>query len=1017
MSQSWERVEQLFHEALGLAPEDRSAFLSAACIGDDGMLREVQSLLHADESTRILPEPFLSHKGAMAAGERLGHYEILALCGRGGTGTVYCARDVRSGREVALKVFPTLISPEQRRRYLKEAQAASALHHPYVVSIYEVGRADDQDYIVMEYVDGRTLGETIPAGGLTAGEALGLARMIAEALAVAHAAGIVHRDLKPANLMVKPDGSIKILDFGLAKFMETGESPSLQTSTGQIVGTVCYLSPEQAQGQPVDARSDVFSFGAVLYEMLTGERPFDRGSMAGTLSAILRDTPAPVRRLRPGTPRDIVKIVEQCLEKDREKRYGSAQGLLSALSACHVRLDTPPNRVWRFLRRPEVLVPTLALLLFLLTGSAFWGARQLRVRRARRTIMPRIAALVAQHRYNAADELVREIETIVPNDQQVREFQRDYRLVNSVLTTPPGAEVAIKDYATPEAPWRVLGKAPLPNITIPLGYFRWRVRAPGYRTREFAETGVLKPGIRFALYKEADSPADMVLVPAGLTLGPQPVVVPEFWLDQFEVTNRKYQEFVNAGGYRRREFWQEPFARDGRNITWEQAVDAFHDQTGKPGPAMWELGNYPEGKADFPVTGVSWYEAAAYARYAGKSLPAYSYWLRAARTEFLYADATLMSNFSGKGLAAVGSYRGLDRFGSYDLAGNCKEWIWNESKPGQRMVAGGAWDEAYYATGAVDAAASMDRRANIGFRCVRYVAAPSPAFNGPVNVGPARDFSKEKLVSGETFAQFRKLYDYGPTPLRAAIDGIDDTNPYWRKQKVSFGAAYGNQRVAAYLFLPRGSVPPYQTIVYFPSGIAYQEKSSSHLEMWYLDPLIRSGRAVLYPVIWGTYERQEDIKGSAKERFRTRVIREVQDIRRSVDYLETRPDIDHARLAYFGFSAGSVRAPMVLATEPRFRAAVLAVGGLEQAQPPPEADAFQFAPRARTPVLMLNGRYDLVFDLETSQRPLLRLLGASPADKKLVLLEAGHAMVGFPAATRESLGWLDRYLGPVPPSR
>jgi len=133
--------------------------------------------------------------------------------------------------------------------------------------------------------------------------------------------------------------------------------------------------------------------------------------------------------------------------------------------------------------------------------------------------------------------------------------------------------------------------------------------------------------------------------------------------------------------------------------------------------------------------------------------------------------------------------------------------------------------------------------------------------------------------------------------------------------------------------------------------------------------------------------------------------------------LETRPDIDHARLAYFGFSAGAVRAPIVLATEPRFQAAVLAVGGLEEGHPTPEADAFQFAPRARTPVLMLNGRYDLVFDLETSQRPLLQLFGASPANKKLVLLEAGHAMVGFPAATRESLDWLDRYLGPVPPSR
>src|ERR1017187_9263543 len=369
MSQSWHRVEQLFHEALELAPEERGAFLAAACIGDDGMLREVQSLLHADERTPILAEPFLLHKGAMAAGEHLGHYEILTLCGRGGMGTVYRARDVRSDQEVALKVFPALISPEQRRRYLKEAKAALALHHPYVVGIYEVGRAGEQDYIAMEYVDGRTLGETIPAGGLPVGEALRLARMIAEGLAVAHAAGIVHRDLKPANLMVKPDGAIKILDFGLAKFMETGESPSLKTSTGQIVGTACYLSPEQAQGQPVDARSDVFSFGAVLYEMLTGERPFDRGSMAGTLSAILRDTPAPVRRLRPGTPFGIGRIVRRCLEKDREQRYRSAQELLSAISDCQVRLDTPRHRVWQFLRRREVLVTTLALLLVLLTGS------------------------------------------------------------------------------------------------------------------------------------------------------------------------------------------------------------------------------------------------------------------------------------------------------------------------------------------------------------------------------------------------------------------------------------------------------------------------------------------------------------------------------------------------------------------------------------------------------------------------------------------------------------------------
>lgn len=285
-----------------------------------------------------------------------------------------------------------------------------------------------------------------------------------------------------------------------------------------------------------------------------------------------------------------------------------------------------------------------------------------------------------------------------------------------------------------------------------------------------------------------------------------------------------------------------------------------------------------------------------------------------------------------------------------------------------------------------------------------------------MNVQPNRDYSTEKFVSDETFAQFRRLYDYDPTPLRATVDSNDDSNPYWRKQTISFDAVYGNQRVVAYLFLPRASAPPYQTVVYFPSGMANMEKSSSRLEMWFLDPLIRSGRAVLYPVIWGTYERQEAIKGSAKERWRVRVIREVQDIRRSVDYLQTRPDIDHARFAYLGLSAGAVIAPMALATEQRFQAAVLAVGGLEQAHPFPEADAFQFAPRAHTPVLMLNGRYDLAFNPDTSARPLLNAFGAAPADKRLALVEAGHAMVGFPATTKESLGWLDRYLGPVAPN-
>jgi eukaryotic-like serine/threonine-protein kinase len=1016
MSKNWQRIEDVFHQASSLSSVDRAGFLTAACGDDEAVRREVETLLSAEDSGKELPSPFVP--AVLRPGEQIDRFEILAACGRGTGGTVYLARDPHTGREVAIKVFPEFLTSEQRRRYVKEVQAAAVLHHPNIVEVEEVGRSGDRDFLVMEYVHGRTLGEAIPAGGMPVEEALDLASMMLEGLAAAHAAGIIHRDLKPSNVMLASNGSIKVLDFGVAKRMDlNGEDPlpaSMSTATGQIVGTACYLSPEQARGEAVDGRTDVFSFGAVLYEMLTGERPFDRGSLAGTLAAILRDSPVPVRELRSEMPRDVSRLLRRCLEKERDQRFASADELLRALLHCRAGLKSPWRRAFSLLRRPGVAAPIMAALLILLAGTAIREIRASGVRRARTQIEPQIARLVEQHRYNAADELVRQIEKTVPGDQTVRDFARDYRVVTSVVTEPAGAEVAIKDYSTPDAPWRVIGRSPLMNATFPLGYLRWRVSAPGYRTREFAETAVLQPEFRFTIYPDGSRPADMEVVPAGATYGSRSVRVPEFSLDRYEVTNRQYQEFVNAGGYQRRELWQQPFILKDKNLMWEQAMTAFRDQTGRAGPAAWELGQYPEGKADLPVTGLSWYEAEAYARFAGKRLPTYVEWLRAARTEWLYADALLISNFSGKGLAPVGSYHGLDRFGTYDLAGNCKEWLWNEWGSGQRLTMGGAWDEAYYAVGTIDAAMAWDRRANIGFRCAMSVAPPPESFLQPVEIRLVRDYGREKPVSDQEFAAIRPVYDYAKTPLHAKLEAIDDTNPYWRTEKVSFDAAYPGERIPAYLFLPRGATPPYQTVVYFASGIAYNEKSSQHLEMWFLEPLIRGGRAVLYPVLWEMYERKPKPNISRAERLSLRALRDVQDFRRSLDYLGTRPEIDSSKLAYFGFSAGAVYAPIVLANEPRLKVAELAVGGLEQVRLPVERDPFQFAPRVRAPILMMNGRYDLAFPLETSQKQLFNLFGTAPNDKRFVLLEAGHAMVGFPASTRESLDWLDRYLGPVP---
>lgn len=360
----------------------------------------------------------------------------------------------------------------------------------------------------------------------------------------------------------------------------------------------------------------------------------------------------------------------------------------------------------------------------------------------------------------------------------------------------------------------------------------------------------------------------------------------------------------------------------------------------------------------------------------------------------------------------MSSSRSLNRYGTYDLLGNAKEWVWNESGKGLRLSMGGGWDEPQYMSAQPDRIPPMERRPDLGFRCVKSNA-PPPALLEEVAFVPLRDYRKEKPVDEAAFAAIRKLYDYPPAPLRAATEATDDSDRFWRKERVSFDATYGEERVSAYLFLPRRSVAPYQAVIYYPSGIAFREKSSNRLEMWAIASIIQSGRAVLYPVLWGTYERQQREAGNREETDRLRAIREMQDVRRSVEYIDTRPDLDHRKLALLGFSAGAEMVPMALALEPRFRAGILEVGGFQPGHHRPEVDSINFAPRAKAPVLMVNGRYDIGFDVESNQKPLLNLLGAPAEDKKLVLLEVGHALVGYPVANREVLAWLDRYLGPV----
>ena len=329
---------------------------------------------------------------SLSPGHRLGTYEILSPLGAGGMGEVYRARDTRLGREVAIKVLPAdrLTDETRRRRFVQEARAASALNHPNIVTIYEIESADGADFIVMEYVRGQTL-EALMRQRMRLAEVVRVAMQVADALARAHAAGIVHRDLKPANVVVTPEGLVKILDFGLAKLMDTGEvsdegdtatqdsSAAYVSGPGTIAGTPGYMSPEQASGARIDARSDIFAFGSVLYEMATGRRAFAGGSRAETLAAVLHAQPQPPSKLTADLPKDLEKLILRCLRKEPEKRFQHIADVKLLLE--EIREDEGSAQATASLVTPRhrrALPLTAALALVLVVGASVLVARRLR---------------------------------------------------------------------------------------------------------------------------------------------------------------------------------------------------------------------------------------------------------------------------------------------------------------------------------------------------------------------------------------------------------------------------------------------------------------------------------------------------------------------------------------------------------------------------------------------------------------------------------------------------------------
>jgi eukaryotic-like serine/threonine-protein kinase len=354
--EQWQKIHELFEAALERPAEDRAAFLERACAGAEETRRRVEAMLEADAQNDLLVDrPAYqaanifapSNSGAddsqSYSGETIGVYRLIKELGRGGMGTVYLAYDTRLRRQAALKLLPSHLvnNPERVRRFQREARAASALNHPNIITIYDFGQEDGRYYIVSEFVEGRTLRNLVGSRDVSLNQILDLAVQVASALEAAHAAGIVHRDIKPENIMLRPDGYAKVLDFGLAKLTdpESGGDeaktdvswapPDFETRTGIVLGTVNYMSPEQARGQKVDGRSDLFSLGVVLYELITGRRPFGGETWHHTIVAITDAEPPPIARDVQGAPAALHEIIDRALAKDRERRYQTARELLT----------------------------------------------------------------------------------------------------------------------------------------------------------------------------------------------------------------------------------------------------------------------------------------------------------------------------------------------------------------------------------------------------------------------------------------------------------------------------------------------------------------------------------------------------------------------------------------------------------------------------------------------------------------------------------------------------------------
>ena len=1120
----WQKVREIFDSALRHKPDERRRFVNEVCGEDKTLLAEVESLLSSlDSAESFMETPAVAKvagmieadKKTLEAGKCFGHYEIIEQIGAGGMGVVYLAKDTRLERKTAIKILPGNVAQDEERmqRFVREAKSASALNHPNIITIYEIGETDNTDFIATEYIEGDTLRKRLKGSPINLKSALEIAIQVASALDAAHRTGIVHRDIKPENVMIRPDGLVKILDFGIAKLSEppavagglsvndseAATAIKAYTSPGMIIGTAAYMSPEQARGLAVDARTDVWSLGVLLYEMAAGRLPFEGQTTSDVISSILQKEPPALTLFSEEADARLDEIVTKALTKDKEERYQSAKDLFIDLKRLKHHLDveaeierTNPTE-WRSTQRGArssgisksisppvslgveitgnqtanqtiiadkritidskqeksgskriVAIVTAVVLLASIATWFIWYSRNLSW--ARRQV-PQIEALSSNGNYFAAYDLATETQKYLPNDPTITRLMPTISDTLTVTSEPSGAQVYLKRFSPDVAgnfpPRQLLGTTPIGDLRIARGQYLLYVEKDGFAKTAQTISGTLLRGggmtsvpppltIEQKLLAADRVPNGMTLATGGdyrLRAWARPtdakVYLDDFLIDQYEVSNQDYKEFINAGGYLKKQYWTYPFIKDGKTLTWEEGVQEFKDRTGLPGPRNWSSQNFPEGKANYPVTDVSWYEAAAYAAFRGKHLPTIFQWEKAARsgrvvspTNYLpwgafYPGDTLewRANFEGDTTIPVDSFEfGMSPFGAYNMAGNVSEWCLNETSEGF-ISAGGAWGEPVYTFANYGRFPGFYTSNKRGFRCAINLG--STGNYGNLRIEINKEIPVYSRSNDQDFARWVKAYDYVKSPLDPQLEKQE--TDAWTLERITFNGANG-ERAIGYLYLPRNFPRPLQVIHLLPaSDVEVGQRSADRAAEAWLATEIKSGRAVFIVVLKGYIERLRPVGFVEPDRttaeHRDKMVNWITDLRRGLDYLETRNDIDSKKIAFCGPSSGASVGLILAAVDRRYASVFFAATGIRKSftQWIAEANIVNFAPHIRGPILILQGRYDENLAWKAEAEPLYKLLREP---KRLILFDGGHAPPLELFATTIDR-WLDETLGPV----